>query len=126
MTDSQPSAPDKRRFQRIPFDALATLTCPTGTWTSQLLDVSLKGALVARPDAWDGAVDTPCSLVIRLGDDGAVIDMEGVLAHADTHRLGIRWDHIDVDSLSHLRRLLELNLGDAHALDRELVKLVDG
>lgn len=125
MTETPSGEREKRRFQRIPFEALVTLTCPTGQWESYLLDVSLKGALVERPESWQGTVDTPCTLVIRLGDEAASIDMEGVLAHADEHRLGIKWDHIDVESLSHLRRLLELNIGDAQALERELGKLVE-
>ena len=125
MSESPPGETEKRRFQRIPFDAQATLTSSSGQWTSRLLDISLKGALVERPEDWQGQVDTPCSLVIRLGDEAASIDMEGVLAHTDAHRLGVKWDHIDVDSLSHLRRLLELNLGDARALDRELGNLVE-
>jgi hypothetical protein len=36
---------------------------------------------------------------------------------------GLRWKHIDVDSLTHLRRLLELNLTDPGLLNRELADL---
>ena len=31
---------------------------------------------------------------------------------------------IDIDSISHLRRLIELNIGDADACERELYELV--
>jgi hypothetical protein len=36
---------------------------------------------------------------------------------------GLQWRNIDVDSLTHLRRLLELNLNDPSLLDRELADL---
>jgi hypothetical protein len=36
---------------------------------------------------------------------------------------GLQWQHIDVASLTHLRRLLELNLNEPGLLDRELADL---
>ena len=36
---------------------------------------------------------------------------------------GLQWVQIDVDSLMHLRRLLELNLNDPGLLTRELAEL---
>ena len=37
---------------------------------------------------------------------------------------GLQWLHIDVDSLKHLRRLLELNLADPDLMNRELADTV--
>ena len=37
--------------------------------------------------------------------------------------VGMVCRHIDVDSISHLRRLVELNLGDEALLERELAAL---
>jgi len=51
--------------------------------------------------------------------------MEGHLAHVgDNNTVGIRCESIDLDSISHLRRLVELNLGDPELLNRELSALV--
>jgi hypothetical protein len=49
--------------------------------------------------------------------------MDGVVVHQDGQHIGIKCRHIDVDSLTRLRRLVELNLGDATLLDRELPHL---
>jgi hypothetical protein len=38
--------------------------------------------------------------------------------------MGLQTEHIDLDSISHLRRLIELNVGDADILNRELGELV--
>jgi hypothetical protein len=38
--------------------------------------------------------------------------------------VGLRCDRLDVDSMSHLRRLVELNLGDPALLERDLQSLI--
>ena len=40
------------------------------------------------------------------------------------HHLGLFCHHIDIDSITHLRRLIELNLGDETLLQRELAELL--
>ena len=64
-------------------------------------------------------------LTIRLDAAGeAVIRMEGEIAHRDGTQVGMRCTGIDLDSIAHLRRLVELNLGDEELLHRELSALV--
>jgi len=45
------------------------------------------------------------------------------LAHIRNNNVGLRCEYIDIDSITYLRRLVELNLGDAELLERELVAL---
>jgi hypothetical protein len=47
------------------------------------------------------------------------------LVHKEKGRLGFKCKHIDIDSITHLRRLVELNLGNADMLERELSALID-
>lgn len=60
---------------------------------------------------------------LYLGLD-VLIRMEISLAWARDGLLGFECQHIDLDSISHLRRLVELNLGDEELLERELALLV--
>ena len=46
------------------------------------------------------------------------------MAHLEGNRTGIACDHIDVDSASHLRRIVELNTGNEALLEREIEALV--
>ena len=43
---------DRRRFKRIAFDARTELSQGTHRWPVRLLDLSLKGLLIERPDPW--------------------------------------------------------------------------
>ena len=46
------------------------------------------------------------------------------VAHVEGRYAGLVCEGIDIDSVTHLRRLVELNLGDPDLLDRELSSLI--
>ena len=115
---------DRRRFRRIAFDARTTIAQAGWNWPVQLVDLSLKGLLVQRPDDWRGNRAEPFDVEIRL-DPQAHIKMQVRLAHDDHGQLGFVCEHIDLDSISHLRRLIELNLGDEEEQHRELAALLE-
>jgi hypothetical protein len=119
-----PESNERRHFQRILFDADAELKCNDQTCDVHLLDVSLKGALVelrekkqALPEAGQDV-----SLDIKL-DDAVHITMQGPITHVEGNHIGIECSAIDIESITHLRRLVELNLGNSRILDRELAAL---
>lgn len=115
---------ERRRFSRIVFHRPAALECGGERVTTEVLDVSLKGALLEVPASFRGRAGQPCSLAIRLDAGDVVIRMEGELAHRAGRQVGVRCDEIDLESIAHLRRLVELNLGDDELLHRELAALV--
>ncbi len=121
MTE-QPS--DRRRFRRIAFDAKTELRQNGREWPVQLVDLSLKGLLVQRPEDWKGNKALPFDVDIRL-DAKAHIKMQVRLNHEDHGQLGFACQHIDLDSISYLRRFVELNLGDEEELHRELAALLE-
>lgn len=113
---------DRRRFQRFAFDAETELVQGQRRWRVELHDLSLKGLLVHRPAGWDADLAQPFEARIRLSDE-AEVRMEVEAAHDEGELVGLMCRHIDVDSISHLRRLVELNLGDETLLERELAAL---
>jgi hypothetical protein len=115
---------ERRHFSRISFHRPAELVARAGRSRCELLDVSLKGALVETPADFDGAAGGVCTLTIRLAPGDAVIRMDGEIAHREGNLVGVRCDEIDLDSIAHLRRLVELNVGDDELLHRELAELV--
>ena len=66
---------EKRRYSRAPFDSDVTLIDPDTQWQGKLIDISIKGALVERPQGWEGEIgdqyaldgghtDHPCVFLI--------------------------------------------------------------
>jgi PilZ domain-containing protein len=120
----QASNSDKRQFSRIAFDAPVILHNENKQWKSKLLDVSLKGALILKPDNWDQDNNGNFELSIQLDNSDIEIDMEVKLAHAEEEHLGFHCKHIDLDSVTSLKRLVELNLGDENLLEREISNML--
>ena len=116
---------DRRRFQRIPFEADVELLRGERRWSVPLHDLSLKGLLVGRPDDWPEGNAAPIQACLRLAPD-VELYMTLTLAHEKDGLLGFYCREIDLDSLTHLRRLIELNLGDSELLERELSALIRG
>ena len=116
---------EQRHFSRIPFHAPVRLSGQHGATTTALIDLSLHGALVQQPAAWQGITPgTALDLSIQLGmADEERILMQTQVAHAADGRLGLACVHIDLDSITQLRRLIALNLGNAALLERELSAL---
>ena len=116
-----------RHFSRIPFQADVQLHFHLAkeVQTAHLLDISLKGALVetTQPVAnvYKGKI---CRMVLLLSKGGEHITMEGKVVHQDGRHIGIECQHIDLDSMINLRRLVELNTGDEKLLERELAEVL--
>jgi hypothetical protein len=115
---------DRRRFQRIVFHRPATLRARGASATGELLDISFNGALLEIPRSFAGKEGDLALLEVRLAPRGAAIVMEGEIVHREPNRVGYRCESIDLESIQHLRRLMELNLGDDRLLRRELAALV--
>lgn len=124
MQDHHPENPQRRRFSRIRFVGDARLFCDGRSQDCEVRDLSLKGALVTLREGIRPRVGEHCVLELALDEAGTQIRMEGEIAHVADAQLGLACREIDLDSLTHLRRLLELNLGDRELLDRELSVLL--
>ncbi len=113
----------RRLFSRVLFDAPCELQQGDLIWESQALDLSLQGVLLQKPDGLNAQIGESFLIGIRLGDDTTIINMTGALRHEEDGRLGFECLSMDLDSATHLRRLVELNLGDEAELHRELALL---
>jgi len=89
---------ERRRFARILYLTMAELTQGEQKWQTQLVDVSLQGALLIRPDDWESR-------------DNKEYQLSFVLSGSDI-------------SATHLKRMIELNVGDEELLHRELEQLL--
>lgn len=114
---------NRRLFQRIHFDADVRLYSERAMWPTRLLDISLKGALVEKPDAWEAQIGKIQRLELRMHTT-LVISVNAHVAHVTPTTIGYQFQRIDLDSFIKLKRLIELNLGDPNLLSRELTNLI--
>lgn len=118
---------ESRHFSRISFQADVQLQIHLidEVQTAQLLDISLKGALVKIEKPLAKAVNLrSCTMTLLLGRGGENITMKGNVVHQSGQFIGIECVHIDLDSMTNLRRLLALNTGDEAILERDLSEML--
>ncbi|MDD1014473.1 PilZ domain-containing protein [Pseudomonas rubra] len=120
MSDHQ----ERRRFQRVSFDAPTELRQGERKWPVELLDLSLKGLLIKCPEPWDPDLTQDFEAIVHLGEQ-AKVQMLVELRHEEGCQLGFVCLYIDVDSMSHLHRLVELNVADSTEMMRELRELIE-
>lgn len=113
---------EHRQFHRVPFQAPAVLTSDCQKWRTEIIDLSLKGVLLNVPQSWNGDIGDIFQLEMNLSDEVGV-HMEIKLVHKQQQTIGFHCEHIDLESMTILRRIIELNLGDTSLLDRDIAAL---
>jgi hypothetical protein len=125
MTGGALAETEKRHFHRVGHDARATLSEGANTWPCTVEDLSLKGCMVKLGDEWEVVPERTYRLSIHL-TYAIHIEMDVRLSHQQGVHAGFRCLGIDAESISQLRRLVELNLGDSRLLERDLLALSAG
>jgi len=115
---------EHRSFTRISFDAATTVEQDGQQWPVELLDISLNGVLFKQPDDWKIHPAKPLFIKVTITDE-TQIKMEVSLVHITTEEAGCRCLNIDLDSITLLKRLIELNVADDAFLERELSALIN-
>ena len=115
---------ERRQFSRVAFETPAELITTQQHLHAHVLDLSLKGALLRLPAGLKPDSGLPCLLKVQLGEVDTYIAMAGEVVHVEGDRAGVVCRSIDLESITHLRRLIEMNLGDAALLERDLKTLI--
>lgn len=115
---------DRRHYHRVSFQQDARLSWGEYSETVRVENLSLKGVLLSGVPTLEGLdAGERARLTIDLADDFSVaMTIELVFLRGD--QLGARWVEIDLDGMTHLRRLVALNLGDANVVDQELSSIL--
>jgi len=113
---------ERRHYQRIHFIADVLVSHDEQQWSCALEDISLKGLLLIGPQSVEPQKDVSYSVELVLGE-GATIKMTAKISHIEGDHWGLQWDNIELEGLTHLRRLLELNMDDPKEMHRELAEL---
>ncbi|MCL1079804.1 PilZ domain-containing protein [Parashewanella spongiae] len=115
---------DRRKFSRVLFQAKATLSHLPTFWQTQVHDLSLNGALIQRPNNFTDIPNKTFKLSLFLPSTDIEISMDAKIVYSSEKQLGLRCIDIDVESMGHLKRLVELNCGNPNLLHRELPQFI--
>lgn len=113
----------QRQFTRILFSMKAKLTVGDEQFDAKIQDISLNGALLYLDCRGLTLTRQLGLLAFQLDNSGAEIEMNIAVVHQEDNEIGVQCNAIDIDSVTLLRRLVELNLGDDAQLHKELSQL---
>ena len=111
---------EQRRFKRINFQADVQITCEENILHGDLLDISLKGALISIREPGILQIGRQAGIRIYLPSSEITLTAEADVVHQRGKDYGFKFFKIDAESIGHLRRLLELNLGSSETVASEL------
>ena len=114
---------DQRNFSRIKFTAHCKIEIDGHPYGCELLDISLKGALIGSSEKQlPLAPGGEATIKILLPASSIAMNFLAELVHLDSEQnlYGFKFFQYDAESITHLRRLLEYNLDDHTLVTREL------
>lgn len=112
---------ERRRYQRVPFHIGSHLIVSDEEVRCELMDISLNGAKIALDVAMPLILGGCYELGVELSEV-LVLHFTAELVHVFENTYGFQFLEHDVESFSHLRRLLELNTGDPESISSELAE----
>ena len=123
MTSKAPNSagPEQRHFTRISFDSPVHIEQAGKQYESEVVDISLKGILIK--DAAEPLEHNKITALSIHLSDSLKINMQVQWNHSNNGCSGFHWTKLDIESMMHLRRLLQLNSVDPELLERELSQL---
>lgn len=114
---------EQRRFKRISFLQKVEVKLAEQYYETHCIDISLSGILLVVPTDAQWQTGQELDVRVTLAPE-KIIDMHCTLMHLDEDVAGCQCDSLDIDSLTSLRRLLELNLANPQEVHRELTDLL--
>ena len=115
---------ERRHFQRVTFHSHVVLEKDGLQLQAELLDISLKGLLVAPPQGVALKTGTRLRATIPLTGSSDTIAMECKVTHLEKKRVGMEWREVDADDFAKLRQVLLLNTGSDALIQRELAAMI--
>ncbi|MCM2680530.1 PilZ domain-containing protein [Echinimonas agarilytica] len=114
---------ERRQFSRIVLDWPVEIIQHGERWPSTLIDLSFKGVLLNCERI---ELEPNATIRIHLHIPQSQLDLEfkAHLLRQNGSVLAFVIDALDIESMSELRRVIELNLGDEGALHREMEQLL--
>ncbi|WP_321393092.1 PilZ domain-containing protein [uncultured Desulfuromusa sp.] len=110
---------EKRNYRRLNFSSEADITIDNVVHRCDLVDLALQGALFRSESQLSLPLGSRAHLSIYLPETLIRMQFVGELIHQHGKFYGFIFISEEDESMAHLRRLLELNFGDAELTSKE-------
>jgi hypothetical protein len=114
---------EKRKHKRVKFEILAVLYHNLMEYRGQVINLSMRGALIEIDEELNIAIDSKLDVTLLIiGVSSTLkINFKGTLARKDGNFLGFKIDYTDIDSFIHLKNIIAYNSGDFDKIMDEFI-----
>ncbi|CAH6796796.1 Cyclic diguanosine monophosphate-binding protein [Vibrio chagasii] len=116
---------ERRQFSRVIYQVPTEISQGQVNVSGSVQDLSLHGLLIQCEELQQLNQDNPVHVSFKLTNSDINIQLEATIVSTINTSMRLRIEHLDIDSISHLKRLVELNVGDDDLLYREIEHLTD-
>lgn len=96
---------ERPRHSRMPIRSTVLVSRGALSWVSEVENISATGALILRPDGWQGTAGDTCVLDLLLGED-LHINLEASVVRVSADHIGFEYTRIPEDKEAELWSLL--------------------
>ena len=111
---------DKRHFTRVSFKAHAVLDFHSNRCKGEVVDISLKGVLIKPEETLQIQKGDLCRVIVDLPESELHLNGQAQVIHLHNGNVGLKFLSVDVETITHLRKLMGLNIGDQDKVTDEL------
>jgi hypothetical protein len=115
----------RRRFSRIGFEEKSIVEHNGQYFEVNLVDISLKGALVRFGNAISCSRGDRWNLSFHLGGSDIPMRFSVEVVHVQNNIVGVKFIETNLDTMIHLRSLMEARTLDPDKVQNELAFLID-
>ncbi|MFM2641553.1 PilZ domain-containing protein [Vibrio chagasii] len=116
---------ERRQFSRVIYQVPTEISQGQVNVSGSVQDLSLHGLLIQCEELQQLNQENPVHVSFKLTNSDINIQLEATIVSTINTSMRLRIEHLDIDSISYLKRLVELNVGDDDLLYREIEHLTD-
>ncbi|MET2855218.1 PilZ domain-containing protein [Vibrio owensii] len=116
---------ERRRFSRIIYQVSALLEQGDLALQATIQDLSLHGLLLKAENASSLEPSRKVDVSFSFAQSEQVMQLTANIISIIDNEIRLKINNIDIDSISQLKRFIELNVGNNELLNRELEHLSD-
>lgn len=123
--DSGESMPNTRRFSRVRCIEKSVVKTDSGSHDVVLKDISLKGALIEHGNDLPAREGDRWKLFFQLDQTDIILEFEAEVIHLRDNLAGVKFIEMDLDTMIHLRSLMEARTVNPDQVRHELEFLTE-
>ena len=110
---------EKRRFDRVTCDENVFAVIDGSLFTAKLQNISLTGALIEFEDNVTLQHDDILDITFPLNNADIELQFGSKVRHVKSNIVGVKFIRIDLDTMTHLRSLIEARTADLEQVQNE-------